>query len=211
MRESLKHVWSGDSDLGDGSLQKLYDLYMERRNFYGKLGLGERRRKILTDLGKSLKKLEGDMLFLKKGEEESRQIYHSRLDVKNANQESLFSLAWEVEGYRRLSVSANELKDRMNKILCVYGLPVHERGNIPQELSMLRKDLLEYEQHLFAKHRDAVSHLLIFMVSDELRNMKPYAIPVRVMPFHSLTDANQSSDILQHSQNRPTGDRWLKF
>ena len=25
------------------------------------------------------------------------------------------------------------------------------------------------------------------------------------------SDANQSSDILQHSQNRPTGDRWLKF
>ena len=22
---------------------------------------------------------------------------------------------------------------------------------------------------------------------------------------------NQSSDILQHSQNRPTGDRWLKL
>ena len=25
------------------------------------------------------------------------------------------------------------------------------------------------------------------------------------------TEKNQSSDILQHSQNRPTGDRWLKF
>ena len=24
-------------------------------------------------------------------------------------------------------------------------------------------------------------------------------------------DKYQSSDILQHSQNRPTGDRWLKF
>ena len=24
-------------------------------------------------------------------------------------------------------------------------------------------------------------------------------------------EENQSSDILQHSQNRPTGDRWLKF
>ena len=23
--------------------------------------------------------------------------------------------------------------------------------------------------------------------------------------------SDQSSDILQHSQNRPTGDRWLKF
>ena len=26
-----------------------------------------------------------------------------------------------------------------------------------------------------------------------------------------LSFTNQSSDILQHSQNRPTGDRWLKF
>ena len=26
-----------------------------------------------------------------------------------------------------------------------------------------------------------------------------------------VCSTNQSSDILQHSQNRPTGDRWLKF
>ena len=26
-----------------------------------------------------------------------------------------------------------------------------------------------------------------------------------------VSKSNQSSDILQHSQNRPTGDRWLKF
>ena len=26
-----------------------------------------------------------------------------------------------------------------------------------------------------------------------------------------MLSLNQSSDILQHSQNRPTGDRWLKF
>ena len=100
LRESLKHVRSRDSDLGDGLLQELYDLYIEKRNFYGKLGLGERRGKILTDLDESLKKLEDDMLFLKKGEEESRQIYNRRLDARNASQESLFSLAWEVEGYR---------------------------------------------------------------------------------------------------------------
>ena len=29
--------------------------------------------------------------------------------------------------------------------------------------------------------------------------------------YYKSIDANQSSDILQHSQNRPTGDRWLKF
>ena len=26
-----------------------------------------------------------------------------------------------------------------------------------------------------------------------------------------IAASDQSSDILQHSQNRPTGDRWLKF
>ena len=33
--------------------------------------------------------------------------------------------------------------------------------------------------------------------------------------FHQIeirkSNRDQSSDILQHSQNRPTGDRWLKF
>ena len=34
----------------------------------------------------------------------------------------------------------------------------------------------------------------------------------RVVSILSQTrHLNQSSDILQHSQNRPTGDRWLKF
>ncbi len=36
----------------------------------------------------------------------------------------------------------------------------------------------EYQQHI----------LLVFMVSDELRNTKPYAVPVRFMPYGSITD-----------------------
>ena len=40
------------------------------------------------------------------------------------------------------------------------------------------------------KTRVAASHILIFMVSDELRNFKPYAIPVRVLIYTSLTDMN---------------------
>ena len=50
-----------------------------------------------------------------------------------------------------------------------------------------------------------------------------YDIPTCIMiSLHSAHDiphgtehpplySNQSSDFLQHSQNRPTGDRWLKF
>ncbi|XP_073247312.1 uncharacterized protein [Porites lutea] len=37
--------------------------------------------------------------------------------------------------------------------------------------------------------REAATHLMIFMVADERRDMKPYAIPVRALPFKSITDA----------------------
>ena len=38
-----------------------------------------------------------------------------------------------------------------------------------------------------------------------------YEFAVQQGSIHCHGLANQSSDILQHSQNRPTGDRWLKF
>ena len=47
-----------------------------------------------------------------------------------------------------------------------------------------------YKFVLTSKTRVAASHILIFMVSDELRNFKPYAIPVRVLKYSSLTDKN---------------------
>ena len=54
------------------------------------------------------------------------------------------------------------------------------------------------------------------------RQVSSSRIPVPVQHGSSSTEskkdgqikerwANQSSDILQHPQNRPTGDRWLKF
>ena len=41
--ESLTHVWSGDVDLCDGSLQALYNNYMKRRSFVEGLGLEGRQ------------------------------------------------------------------------------------------------------------------------------------------------------------------------
>ena len=32
-------------------------------------------------------------------------------------------------------------------------------------------------------------HLMVFMVADESRNRKPYALPVQVMPFKGMKDS----------------------
>jgi hypothetical protein len=39
------------------------------------------------------------------------------------------------------------------------------------------------------KKRAVATHLLIFMISEEVRNRKPYAIPVRILTYSSITDA----------------------
>jgi hypothetical protein len=56
------------------------------------------------------------------------------------------------------------------------------------DVSNLIWRLLTYLHGLFTKRRNPASHLLIFMISDELRNCKPYAASVRFLPYKSLTD-----------------------
>ena len=42
---------------------------------------------------------------------------------------------------------------------------------------------------MFSEKREAATHVMIFMVADERRDMKPYAIPVRALPSKSIKDA----------------------
>ncbi len=67
----MKHVWSGDCDLGDGSLQKLYKEYVGAREFVNSVGFGQRKGKLLEDLSKILIDLESEKSFLDLGEKES--------------------------------------------------------------------------------------------------------------------------------------------
>ena len=61
-------------------------------------------------------------------------------------------------------------------------------GGSGVDLFELKSSFLHYLKDLYSKKRIAASHLLIFMIADELRNRKPYAIPVRFLPYRSLTD-----------------------
>lgn len=46
----MKYEWSGDVDLGDGKLQRLYSSHLERRKFVEGLALGCRRGNLLEEL-----------------------------------------------------------------------------------------------------------------------------------------------------------------
>jgi len=53
----------------------------------------------------------------------------------------------------------------------------------------MKKELEPYIKGVTTKKRVAASHLLLLMISDELRNFKPYAVPVPFINYNSITDA----------------------
>ena len=105
--ESLKGEWNGDSDLGNGELQRLRAHYDHRKadcdNLFknngnmDRLQLEDKIREEADTL------LETDKTFLIKGLQESKEIYRVKFNAPNTPEETLKSLNWEIVEYQVLS------------------------------------------------------------------------------------------------------------
>ena len=165
-------------------------------SFVGGIGKGHRNRTSLVkknDLQKQQQTLQTEGEFLKQGLEETRTTYNQKRTQVNISEESLFAIAWDLEGYSKLieinTAMTNTISNLLVRMAGGAQAPAAGDQSIPATLSKLRKDLGEYEKGLYVKKREAASHLLLFMISDEQRSHKPYAIPVRVLKYKSISDA----------------------
>ncbi|XP_070571310.1 uncharacterized protein [Ptychodera flava] len=185
----MKHEWSGDVDLGEGNLQEEHK-YLQNLQFVEGIGLKERRElaRVKQDLETVTLLLVQDSNFLQKGLLNARDVYRKKQKQHSVSEESLFALAWNIEEFeqlekenRRLKCEATEIRERITDRMHVL--------NISGCLCRFRKSLNNYVKGVIMKKREAATHLMVFMVSDEKRNMKPYAVPVIMMLYKSLTDS----------------------
>ena len=187
MRESLRLEWNGDEDLGDGTLQRLHTEYMRQRQFITGLGLKEREGVLPNDLNILLGNFEADKEFLKQGTEKVRKDYEEKR-AKQKSSETMMTLAWDLHGFEELLSQCVKFTEVVHQLKGALSLPRSRHGNIKAEVSTLRNQLLNYVKNLYGKKRTAATHLFVFMIADDSRNVKPYAVPVRVLPFKSVTD-----------------------
>jgi hypothetical protein len=77
LRESVKNVWSGDADFGDGDLEKRHAEYIEYLKFVRSLGLNERQllERVEEDLNLQLAKLSDEKEFLTSVHGEAKKAY----------------------------------------------------------------------------------------------------------------------------------------
>ena len=106
----------------------------------------------------------------------------------NASEDSFFALAWTCEGFKTLAAMNKEFKSTACNLQSrLLGDTIS--GNVQKDVRCFRNSLLKYVQSFYSKKREAASHMVVFMVADEKRNLKPYAMPVQFLPYHSITDA----------------------
>lgn len=126
-----------------------------------------------------------DIEFLEKGMSSAKRAYEVKLEKSRVSDNLMMKLAWDVAGYEQLLVKAKEFEKDFDLMADELKLGV---GRVVVRKHEMEKNLLLYYKELYSKKRNPASHLLVFMIADELRNTKPYAIPIQFIPIKSITD-----------------------
>lgn len=187
LRESVQGTWAGDEDLGDGNLQELYEKYKSDCSSVKKL-ISQSTSQFTVEKFEELQQmLKSYLEFLTAGESKARVAYEKVLKASRSSDNVMMELSWELIGYEELLKQNNELIQEITHIANRVGCGQQEIGK--SCIVKLEPKLVNYIKQVYMKKRNAATHLMIFMISDELRNSKPYAVPVRFLPYHSITDA----------------------
>lgn len=121
----------------------------------------------------------------------SNDKYSEMHQTARHQEKVLINLAWEIRDLTELNQSGrtllvdlkcllDELEDESTDLVA---------ENLPQTFSSVRKRLGVFIKGVTRHKRTAATHLLVFMISPEERNKKPYAIPVQCIPYSGLSDS----------------------
>ena len=111
-----------------------------------------------------------DLNFLVNEEKAAKDKYAAKQRQSNASEDSMFALAWECECFQTLISVNKDLKSLVSSLHSRVSAS-QTSGSVACGLSGLRPRLLRYAQDLFSKKREAASHLMVFVIADEKRDM----------------------------------------
>ena len=121
--------------------------------------------------------------------EDANNSYSSKLASGKTPQKVLFALGWSIdelsrstEAGRRLLVECGTVRGVLEKAECD-----RVEYNIPRKLTDLHARATQFEKGVTCLRRVTATHLLVFMISHESRNQKPYTLPIQCVPYKGLS------------------------
>ncbi|XP_078605180.1 uncharacterized protein LOC144878460 [Branchiostoma floridae x Branchiostoma japonicum] len=206
IQTSMKGKWSGDVDFGDGSVQKMYGECQRRLALVKEAGQLSDRDRLETCLRTLLVDMAEDVSLLARGLTAANDKYEAKYRQSNSSVEMLKMLAWERIEYNTLLEQAKAYHDRYESLLRALDPSAPATGQVRKCLKEMAPDSQIFLNNLFKKKRQAADHAMVIMVADERRRQKPYAVPVQLVPYHSIRD-QQLQGLLEncHAEARKLG------
>jgi len=115
--------------------------------------------------------------------------YSEKLQSRSQKEKDLIVLAWKVKELTELNETGTELYRNVHVLANKVAKDVQTQENIPSQLTTVRTKLLAFIKGVTRHRRIPATHILVFMISNEDRRKKPYALPIQCIPYKGLTDA----------------------
>ncbi len=210
--ESTKGVWSGDVDLNDGQLERKFKEMHDRLLFVKDLGLSSRSGSVILmkDLevlleyskedskfilhGRNLKNTKTKALFLNEyfvivELQIVNQSYENKLKSGGAANNTMFALCWDIHELTQLKDNLQEVRVEIASTLEIISVE-NSSVNLPKRLGVIREKFAKIIKGVTRFRRVPATHMFVIMLSCELRDHKPYAIPIQCLPCVALKECD---------------------
>ena len=116
--------------------------------------------------------------------------YQDKLKAGHSTEQTMFSLSWDVEELKALNSEGCNIHQELLMCLeyCVPGL--FYEHNTASKLTSIQTRLLGFIKRVVHFRRTPATHVFVFMLSSDLRDQKPYALPVQCLPYAGLKEVD---------------------
>ena len=120
----------------------------------------------------------------------ANDTYSQKLETERHQQKDMITLSWKVKELNDLAENGRQVYTEIKAL--VSRMQVREGSreeNIPRILQTIRQKAISFVKGVVRHQRTAATHVLVFMISNEERNKKPYALPIQCLPYKGLLDS----------------------
>lgn len=116
--------------------------------------------------------------------------YQEKLQSRTHTEQVMFAICWEIDELNSLVESGRQvLVDIKTALDITSGSDADiQSANLPRRLSKLKTKMIDFAKCLSKFKRTPATHVFVIMVSSELRQRKPYALPVQCLPYCGLNE-----------------------
>lgn len=118
--------------------------------------------------------------------------YEEKLQANCSSEQTMFALSWDIKELTQLSIEVRSLREDIAAAVDVLSSPAtnQQQLNLPRMLCSIRKNRANIITRITRFRRQPATHIFVLMISTELRNQKPYALPVQCVPYAGLKEAD---------------------